>query len=154
MSTVEANDPIDKYERWSSNLYKNVFVNRPAVARNYQRYIEGSEIIADTLSEFPNRHRSKSCTLRFFYHMLDLAVCNSWLQYNKVELKKGTPIKKIKKFQAFKMALGEVLIMGEVESDESDDFSSSDESTSGGDDIPVFELGRNNKIIKLLEPKP
>lgn len=76
----------------------------------------GVDLADRLLAVCPNRYRTKKWTQRFISHMLDMAVCNSWLQFKKDQIKLNTPRRKTDQLRTYKIELGEALIGGKIQS--------------------------------------
>lgn len=110
MSSIEAKEVTDFCQRWCKSQKRYVTVERPRVIREYNSNMGGVDLADRLLAVCPNRYRTKKWTQRFFSHMLDLAVSNSWIQFKNDQIRKDIPIKKRKQLRWFKLQLGEELI--------------------------------------------
>lgn len=120
LSTVEAKDPEDLCRRWCKRDKRYVDVSRPRVIRNYNAFMGGVDLADRMLSVCPFRYRTRKWTQRFFSHMLDLAVSNSWIQHKNEQITKGVPVKNIQQLRNYKMELGEKIIEQNTEEDSTD----------------------------------
>ncbi|XP_063827581.1 piggyBac transposable element-derived protein 3-like [Ostrinia nubilalis] len=110
MSNIHAKEPTDTCKRWSKSLGIYTHVSRPDVIKAYNTNMGGVESAVKLLAVAPNRYKSRKWTDRFFGHMIDLAVTNSWVSYKADQTARGTPSKHIKKLRSFKLELANVLI--------------------------------------------
>ncbi|XP_064472706.1 piggyBac transposable element-derived protein 3-like [Ornithodoros turicata] len=80
VSTVDSASPSDTCQRWSKDN-KHTEVSRPAIIARYNTNMGGVDLSDRLLSYFPLRSRTSKWTVRVTFHMVDLALTNSWFQY-------------------------------------------------------------------------
>ncbi|XP_063388185.1 piggyBac transposable element-derived protein 2-like [Cydia fagiglandana] len=102
-----SSDVPDSCRRWCEKT--KTYVNIPRPTREYNSKM-GVNLADRLLSVCPYRYKTRKWTQRCFAALIDLAVCNSWLQYKKDQLASSVPVKKIPQLRCFKMDLGEILI--------------------------------------------
>lgn len=71
----------DTVRQWDKSLKKFVNISRPEVIKEYNRAIGGVDLFNRFISLHGINIRSKKWTLRLIFHAIDMAVCNSWLEY-------------------------------------------------------------------------
>lgn len=141
LSSVEADVEVDECKRWCKKDKRYVIVPRPRVVKEYNKKMGGVDLADRMLAVCPNRYRTRKWTQRFFSHMIDLAVTNSWLQYKNDQVKLGVPSTKILQLRAFKMELGEMLIESHV-------FTNSDhEEASETEVVSARRKGRPSTVV-------
>lgn len=126
LSNHFAAEPLDSCKRWSKKEKKFVEVQRPAVVREYNTNMGGIDLADRMISYCPMRARTKKWTVRTILHFADMAVSNAWLQYRIDLQERNVQEKLIKQLRAFKMCLGEKLII-EGQHRENDNISSEED---------------------------
>ncbi|CAK1599853.1 unnamed protein product [Parnassius mnemosyne] len=155
LSTVEAKEPVDVCQRWCKKQRHYVTVNRPSVVRNYNKYMGGVDLADRMLAVCPNRYRTKKWTQRFFSHMMDLAVSNSWLQFKRDQIDKGVPLKKIQQLRFFKLDLGEKIIEmytneETVSADSEEEVNAPTKRKKGKPTLPLPSMKRRQQAAKHM----
>lgn len=110
LSSTYTNENPDTCRRYCKKEKTYLYFDRPDVIKMYNKNMGGVDLADRQLAVCPTRSRTKKWTVRFFSHMLDLAINNCWIQYKKNEQEKGTPAKKILQLRFYKMAIAEELI--------------------------------------------
>ncbi|CAH2087265.1 unnamed protein product [Euphydryas editha] len=110
LSSIFANEKSDVCRRYNKKEKKYVNVDRPEVIKMYNTHMGGVDLADRMLAVCPARSRTKKWTIRFFYHMIDLALNNAWIHYKKLQEKKGRPKKEILQLRFYKMELAQTLI--------------------------------------------
>lgn len=119
MSSAHGTDPTDMCQRYNKKDKKYIQVKRPMVIKKYNEKMGGIDLFDRMMSYCPIKARTKKWTIRTIFHLIDMAVVNSWLQL-KLDLQiKGTQRKNIPQLRKFKLLLGESLIYSESGSDSS-----------------------------------
>lgn len=135
LSSQFANEESDVCKRYNKKEKEYMYVNRPEVVKMYNKNMGGVDLADRQLAVCPSRSRTKKLTIRFYSHMLDLAINNSWIQYKVEEQKKGTIAKYILQLRFFKMSLAETLIeenTAPFEMSESDEENNIEETRKRG----------------------
>lgn len=83
LSSCYASEKTDTCQRWSKKKKVYETVTRPEVVKEYNHSMGGVDLADRMLSDCPARVRTKKWTVRFIFHMLDLAITNSWFVYRK-----------------------------------------------------------------------
>ncbi|CAK1592619.1 unnamed protein product [Parnassius mnemosyne] len=96
--------------RWNKRIKQYQNIRRPEVIKNYNSNMGGVDLTDRLLAVCPARSRTKKWTIRLIFHMLDLAISNSWLLYRDRQRTKGILSQKIEQFKEYKLNLGEKLI--------------------------------------------
>lgn len=100
----------DTCRRWNKRLKEYQTVRRPEVIKNYNSFMGGVDLTDRLLAVCPERSRTKKWTIRFIFHMMDLAVSNAWLLHRDHQRSKGIVPHKIVQLREYKLNLGEKLI--------------------------------------------
>lgn len=100
----------DTAKRWDKKQKKHVEVSRPEIVSLYNGGMGGVDLLDQLISYYRVFIRSKKWTLRVIFHFVDFAICSSWLEYRKDQLKANVPKKHIKDLLKFRMELTYALI--------------------------------------------
>lgn len=114
MSSAFGKDPEDNCKRWSKVENKNILVSRPCVIRQYNMNMGGVDLADRYIAYYRTSLRTRKWTVRFFTHMLDLAVVNSWICYNRDAKAAKTPKKQLLGLLEFRAQIAEVLIKSSI----------------------------------------
>ncbi|XP_028160893.1 uncharacterized protein LOC114353207 isoform X1 [Ostrinia furnacalis] len=106
LSNIYAEEPTDSSRRWSKKSNSYTYISRPKVVNAFDSNRGGVQA-EKYLSVCPSRHQTRKWTFRVFCHMLDLAVCNSWVSYKEDQKASGVNPKNL---CSFKMTISESLI--------------------------------------------
>lgn len=87
LSTVHSAEPIEERKCWSKPDKGYVEIPRPALIKTSNK-MGGMDICDHLLSCFPIRAWTKKWTVRFLFHLVDLAIVSTELQYPEVRSKK------------------------------------------------------------------
>lgn len=71
----------DEVKRWNKTNKQYVHVKRPQVVKMYNRSMGGVDKLDHLIALYRIYVRSRKWTLRMFFHGVDLAIVNSWLEY-------------------------------------------------------------------------
>ena len=113
-STFEGVEPIDQVRRWSESAKEHIMIDRPHSIAVYNNYMGGVDKIDYLISLHRIKAKTRKWPVCMFFHFLDLAVANSWLEYRDFELKHGTPKSNIPDLLAFRNEVGRALTMATV----------------------------------------
>ncbi|KAK2710883.1 hypothetical protein QYM36_012153 [Artemia franciscana] len=72
---------VNKVCRWCKQTKAYLQVDQPQVVSLYNQYMGGVDKMDQMLSYYQTFIRSKKWTMRLIFHMVDLSICNSWLEY-------------------------------------------------------------------------
>lgn len=95
-------------ERWDKKTLEHVSVTQPEVIAKYNKSMGGVDKLDFLLSLYRTKIRSKKWTLRAIFHFVDVAVCNSWIEYLRDHA--ATPRSKLLDLMHFRLAVAEALI--------------------------------------------
>lgn len=101
--------PEETVSRWSKNEKKYISVTCPSIVRNYNRCMGGVDICDQLMEYYRNSYKTRKWTWKFIAHFIDLAVVNSWVQYNH-ECKANKVGTKRKDLLQFKLEIAEALM--------------------------------------------
>lgn len=80
-SNFIASGNVDNVERWDKKIKKYDTVERPEVIKLYNKIMGGVDKIDQLIAYFGIFLKSKKWILRMIFHAIDMAICNSWLEY-------------------------------------------------------------------------
>lgn len=95
-------------KRWDKTKREHIFVKQPEIVAKYNRSMGGVDKMDFLLSLYRTKIRSKKWTLRAIFHFVDLAVCNSWIEYLRENAQ--TPRSKLLDLLHFRLQIAEALI--------------------------------------------
>ena len=104
-STFAKSHPVGTVRRWDRTKNQKVEIDYPFIVRKYNTFMGGVDTLDAYLAYYRIHIRSKKYYLRLFFHLLDLAVVNSWLLYRRDCNSLAIPRQKQKDQLAFKLAL-------------------------------------------------
>jgi hypothetical protein len=85
--------------RWDRKRKARIQVPVPDIVIAYNRHMGGVDLVDSLLSYYKICLRSKKWTTRMFYHFVDVAVTNSWLEFRRDN--KQQPIMDLLKFRIY-----------------------------------------------------
>lgn len=94
-STFVGELPKTVVKRYDKTQKKYIEVERPQIVGEYNRHMGGVDLIDSIMGRYKIAIRSKRWQVRFFYHLLDLTMSNSWLLYKKVRKSKNMKDKEL-----------------------------------------------------------
>lgn len=80
-SSICGKDPVGEIDRWNKNLKRRSPVQVPAVIQNYNAFMGGVDLCDQMLEYYRIKMKTKKWTVKVFFHFLDLAIYNSWMEY-------------------------------------------------------------------------
>lgn len=78
-STYIGAEPAGKVTRYDKKLKQKVDITCPKIVQEYNMHMGGVDLMDSFLGRYRVRVKSRKWYLRLFYHLLDLAVINSWI---------------------------------------------------------------------------
>lgn len=100
----------DSAKRWDKKSKKYVEVSRPEIVTVYNNGMGGVDLLDQLISYYRVFIRSKEWALRIIFHFVDFAVCSSWIEYRRDQIKANVPKKHIMDLLKFRMELTYALI--------------------------------------------
>lgn len=127
MSSIHGQHPEDTCRRWSRKEKKHIDVPRPDVVRLYNVNMGGVDLADRMISYYRIKARVNKWTIRSIFHLFDIALSNSWMQYVQDMRAQQKRQKEIVKFLEFRLSVGEELIaqaqsQNEAESDSDEEW--------------------------------
>ena len=113
-STFAGVEPIDQVRRWSESAKEHIMIDRPHSIGVYNKYMGGVDKIGYLISLYRIKVKIRKWPVHMFFHFLDLAVANSWLEYCDFELEHGTLKSNISDLLALRNEVGRALTMATV----------------------------------------
>lgn len=81
ISTYAGSQPEDIAKRWDRKNKKEVLVERPFAIQQYNMFMGGVDLMDRMISYYPHGFKNKKWYLRMFFHLLNMAIVNSWILY-------------------------------------------------------------------------
>ncbi|XP_025202634.1 piggyBac transposable element-derived protein 3-like [Melanaphis sacchari] len=110
LSTENGSTPHSKCKRWDNKNKKRIEVPIPQIIKNYNDYMGGVDLCDRMISFYRMKTRTNKWTIRAIFHLIDLAVVNSWIMYKQDQIRKEVPVKKIHQLLDFKIQLSSELL--------------------------------------------
>ncbi|KAJ8872952.1 hypothetical protein PR048_026568 [Dryococelus australis] len=82
---------MDEVERWDKMDKKYIKVERPEIINSYNKNMGGVDKLDQLVSYYRIMINSRKWTLRMLFHVVDLAIVNSWLEYSQDAKTAGIP---------------------------------------------------------------
>jgi hypothetical protein len=79
LSTFVGSEPTSLVKRWDKKQKSRIIVCCPNSVQFYNKFIGGVDLMDSLIALYRTDIRSKKWYLKIFFHLLDLAVVNSWL---------------------------------------------------------------------------
>lgn len=76
-------EPMDMVKRWSVKDKKHIQVDRPAIVKEYNEHMGGVDLMDMLVELYRIDIKAKRYYLRIIFHLIDIAVVNSWLLYRR-----------------------------------------------------------------------
>lgn len=84
VSTYAGAHPEDTVKRYDRKLKEKIDVTRPFSIQEYNKFMGGVDNMMDKMiAHYPHGFKNKKWYLRVFFHLLNMAIINSWLLYRK-----------------------------------------------------------------------
>lgn len=109
-STALGEQPSDTCKRWSKKDKKYIQVSRPNIVKSYNDSMGGIDLHDRMISYYRMSARTKKWTVRTIFHLIDLAIANSWILYREDRKKLGDVPKSIMQFLEFKLEIANFLL--------------------------------------------
>lgn len=100
----------DQIKRWDKSTKKYIEISRPQVIQAYNSSMGGVDKMDFLIGLYRIFIRSRKWTLRLIFHAMDMAVCNSWLEYKRDCQRRGVEKKHVLDLLHFKMEIGNGLV--------------------------------------------
>ena len=113
-STFAGVEAIDQVRRWSEFAEERNTIDRTHSIGVNNNYMGGVDKIDYLISLHRIKAKTRKWPVRMFFHFLDLAVANSWMEYRDFELEHGIPKSNISDLLAFRNEVGRALTTGTV----------------------------------------
>lgn len=81
LSSIHGHEPLKMVSRFCAKEKKRIQVAQPNIVTEYNKNMGGVDKMDFLLSLYRISIRSRKWTLKIFDHFIDMAVCNSWLEY-------------------------------------------------------------------------
>ncbi|XP_049307347.1 piggyBac transposable element-derived protein 3-like isoform X1 [Bactrocera dorsalis] len=98
-------DPIGETDRWNKNMKRRCPVHIAKVIENYNELMGGVDIADQMLEYYRIKMKTRKWTVKVFFHFLDLAVFNSWMESKRDAKLAGLHRSKVKTFLTFEMKI-------------------------------------------------
>lgn len=83
VSTYVGSQPAETVSRFDKKQKKKVSVACPKIVKDYNAHMGGVDLMDSFLGRYKIRIKSRKWYIRLFYHMIDMAIINSWVLYKK-----------------------------------------------------------------------
>lgn len=100
--TVESIERYDKAEK------KKISIDCPKIVKEYNAHMGDVDLMDSFLGRYRIKVKTRKWYIRIFYHLLDVAIINSWVLYKSVETKKGLEPRKLMNLAEFRTELADV----------------------------------------------
>ena len=101
--------PVSFIQRYDSKLKKEVDVARPDIIKRYNQSMGGVDLADCLIAFYRISLRSKKYYMQLVFHMLDMAITNSWLLYKRDAAKLNLPKKEVLALLPFKLSVANAL---------------------------------------------
>ncbi|CAK1590101.1 unnamed protein product [Parnassius mnemosyne] len=82
-STYVGSEPAETVNRYDKKRKKQISIACPKIVKDYNVHMRGVDLMDSFLGRYKIRIKSRKWYIRLFYHMVDMAVINSWILYKK-----------------------------------------------------------------------
>lgn len=73
----------DIVKRYDRKVKERIDVTRPFAIQEYNKFMGGVDMMDRMIAHYPHGFKNKKWYLRVYFHMLNMAIVNSWLLYKK-----------------------------------------------------------------------
>ena len=130
-STSSGSAPLTDVRRWDKKNSKYILVPCPNSVSSYNRSMGGVDLCDRLISYYRICMRTKKWPVRVFWHFIDLAITNSWIEYRQDCYARGDRKNSIMDLLEFKLYVGKCLALGaQTKVSQDPRPSTSDEETS------------------------
>ncbi|KAG8201208.1 hypothetical protein JTE90_019847 [Oedothorax gibbosus] len=105
LSTFAGKSPVKDVSRYDRKTKSRISIPCPQVIQIYNKHMGGVDLHDSLLGRYKISMRTRKWYFRLFYHLLDLAIINSWLLYRRVKPGGGKTMKLIE----FRLEIAETL---------------------------------------------
>ncbi|XP_063384488.1 piggyBac transposable element-derived protein 3-like [Cydia fagiglandana] len=109
LSDYIGSEPMGISARYDKKQKQKVEIPCPKIVQEYNMHMGGVDLMDSYLGRYRIRVKSRKWYLRLFYHLLDLAVINSWILMKKNCIAKDVPTKQLPNLGQFRNELADVL---------------------------------------------
>lgn len=101
LSTFVGKMPLSDIKRYDRKKKQSCAIECPHVIKEYNKHMGGVDLMDSLIGRYKIQMRTKKWYFRLFYHLLDMALVNSWLLYKKVSaIKRHKNILRLAEFRA------------------------------------------------------
>lgn len=144
--------PLHDVRRWDKKEAKYVLVPCPNTVASYNKSMGGVDLCDRIISYYRIAMRTKKWPVRVFWHFIDLAISNCWIEYRLDRIAFGDRKAAIMDMLEFKMYIGRALALGGKGQDQRRP-SRHDEPTNETED-PIEETAPTPKRKKPTDLPP
>lgn len=105
---------VVEIRRYDQKLKEFIMIDQPVVVSNYNRCMGGVDLCDRYISHSRINMRTKKWPVRVYFHFIDLAIVNSYIEYKRDQKTPGTLPKKIMDLLHFKTYIAECLSGGAI----------------------------------------
>nr|XP_050037660.1 piggyBac transposable element-derived protein 3-like [Dermacentor andersoni] len=110
LSSLHGQEPQDTCRRWSRKEKKHIDVPRPDIVRMYNVSMGGVDMADRIISYYRIKARVNKWTIRAIFHLFDIALSNSWVQYTRDMRSLKKQRKEILKYMQFRQSVAETFV--------------------------------------------
>lgn len=99
LSTFVGEEPRKDVRRYDRKKKEHIEVPCPAIVSAYNSHMGNVDLLDSNIGRFRIRMKSRKWYFRLFYHLVDLAVINSWILHRRVAEQKNETAMTQKKFR-------------------------------------------------------
>lgn len=110
LSSFKNSYPVINCKRYDKKKKEYVQVPIPNMVSDYNSHMGGVDLHDQFISYYRMSFRSKKYYLRLVFHLIDMAVVNSWLLLRRVEKKKEISYHQLTSLCEFKLRLADILM--------------------------------------------
>ncbi|XP_049270990.1 piggyBac transposable element-derived protein 3-like [Rhipicephalus sanguineus] len=110
MSSLHGKQPEDTCRRWSNKDKKHVNIARPNIVCLYNKNMGGVDMADRMISYYRMKARVSKWTIRCFFHLMDMALSNSWLQYTRDMRDQQKRPREVLEFLDFRVSVAAALV--------------------------------------------